>query len=96
VARQNRVPAVTQRQENGRVIFTGDFAPPPAAYALLGAEMGFVWRVSRQPMSIILTGTNLLNRAYRDYLDRFRYFADEPGRNIMLRIKWPLVFGRSQ
>jgi iron complex outermembrane receptor protein len=92
VARQNRAPRVTQRQENGQVIFTGDFAPPPPAYTLLGAELGFSWRVVRQPVSFILTGTNLLNRAYRDYLDRFRYFADEPGRNIVLRVKIPLTF----
>ena len=96
VARQNRVPTVAQREENGRIIFAGDFAPPPAAYSLLGGEIGFAWRVSRQSINIILTGTNLLNRAYRDYLDRFRYFADEPGRNIMLKVKWPLAFGRSR
>ena len=93
VARQNRAPAVSERQSTGQIIFTGDFAPPPAAYALLGAEVGFSWRINHQPLSIILTGTNLLNRAYRDYLDRFRYFADEPGRNILLKLKWPLVFG---
>ncbi|MCK8493964.1 TonB-dependent receptor [Spirosoma sp. RP8] len=92
VARQNRVPTVTQRQENGQIIFTGDFAPPPPAYSLLGAEVGFAWRLGTRPMTIIVTGTNLLNRAYRDYLDRFRYFADEPGRNIMLKVKLPLSF----
>ena len=96
VARQNRVPTVAQRQEDGRVVFTGDFAPPPPAYALFGAELGFAWQVNRQPLSLVLTGTNLLNRVYRDYLDRFRYFADEPGRNITLRLKYPLEFGRSR
>lgn len=96
VARQNRAPTVTQRQENGQVIFTGDFASPPAAYALWGAEIGFAWRINRQPLTVILTGTNLLSRAYRDYLDRFRYFADEPGRNLALKLKWPLVFGSSR
>ncbi|GAB3496771.1 TonB-dependent receptor [Spirosoma knui] len=94
VARQNRVPATTQRQENGQIIFTGDFAPPPPAYTLLGAELGFSWRLRTQPVQIILTGANLLNQSYRDYLDRFRYFADEPGRNIMLKVKAPLAFGR--
>ncbi|GAB3883585.1 TonB-dependent receptor [Spirosoma agri] len=91
VARQNRVPVVSQRQENGQIIFTGDFAPPPSAYTLVGAEAGFSWRLGAQPLSVILTGTNLLNRAYRDYLDRFRYFADEPGRNIMLKVKIPIT-----
>ena len=32
---------------------------------------------------------NLTNVAYRDYLDRFRYFADEPGRNIIFRLRVP-------
>jgi iron complex outermembrane receptor protein len=93
VARQNRAPAVTQRQENGQLIFTGDFAPPPPAYTLLGAEAGFSWRAGQQLINVILSGSNLLNRTYRDYLDRFRYFADAPGRNIMLKIKVPLSFG---
>ena len=92
IARQNRAPVVSQRQENGQLIFAGDFAPPPAGYWLFGAEIGFLWRVSHQPLSVILTGTNLLNRAYRDYLDRFRYFADEPGRNVVLKLKLPLSF----
>jgi iron complex outermembrane receptor protein len=90
VARQNRAPAVSQRQENGQLIFTGDFAPPPPAYTLVGAEAGLRWQVAGHPLSIILTGSNLLNQRYRDYLDRFRYFADEPGRNIMLKLRMPL------
>lgn len=90
VSRQNRAPAVTSRQENGAVIFTGDFAPPPPAYFLLGAEAGFQTQLGKQPISVILSGTNLANTAYRDYLNRFRYFADEPGRNLMLKVKLPL------
>ncbi len=89
VARQNRAPAVTSRQENGRIIFTGDFAPPPPAYLLLGAEAGVSVAVRRQLINVILSGTNLANVAYRDYLNRFRYFADEPGRTISLKINVP-------
>ena len=94
VARQNRAPAVTTRQENGQLIFTGDFAPPPPAYFLFGAELGFTAQVGRQPLSVILSGTNLANVAYRDYLNRFRYFADEPGRNILLKVKLPIGFSK--
>ena len=93
VAKQNRAPAVTTRQENGQIIFTGDFAPPPPAYFLLGAEAGFTLPISGHPMSVVLSTTNLANVAYRDYLNRFRYFADEPGRNIMLKIKLPFAVG---
>ena len=91
VARQNRAPAVTQRQENGQIIFTGDFVAPPPAYFLLGAEVGFSTTLGRQPLNVVLSGNNLANIAYRDYLNRFRYFADEPGRNISLKINLPLT-----
>ncbi len=87
VARQNRVPAVSSEVLNGVPIFRGDFAPPPPGYFLLGAEAGLNVQVGKQPLSIILTGANLLNTAYRDYLNRFRYFADEPGRNVSLKVK---------
>lgn len=89
VARQNRAPAVTERQENDRIIFTGDFAAPPPAYFLLGAEVGFSMRVREQTINVVLTGSNLGNFSYRDYLNRFRYFTDEPGRNISLKINVP-------
>ncbi|MBD2700415.1 TonB-dependent receptor [Spirosoma sp. BT702] len=89
VAQQRRVPEVMARQENGQLIFTGDFAPPPPAYFLVGAEFGFTTQVGKQTMNVILTGSNLMNVAYRDYLNRFRYFADEPGRNISLKVKLP-------
>lgn len=94
VARQNRAPAVTTRQENGQIIFTGDFAAPPPAYFLLGAELGCTVQVGSQPMHMSLSGTNLANTVYRDYLNRFRYFADEPGRSFMLRIKLPFSVGK--
>ena len=94
VSRQNRAPSVTTRQENGQVIFTGDFATPPPAYFLLGAELGFTARVGSQPLSVIVSGSNLGNVVYRDYLNRFRYFADEPGRNIMVKVRLPLVFSK--
>lgn len=89
VAHQNRAPAVSSRETNGTVIFTGDFAPPPPAYFLLGAEVGVAVPVRGLPINVILNGSNLANVAYRDYLNRFRYFADEAGRNISLKIRVP-------
>jgi iron complex outermembrane receptor protein len=95
VARQNRAPAVSVQQEGGQLIFTGDFAPPPPAYFLLGAELGFTYQIGNQPMSVILTGSNLSNRSYRDYLNRFRYYADEVGRNISLKIRLPFLLSKA-
>jgi iron complex outermembrane recepter protein len=33
--------------------------------------------------------TNLTNVSYRDYLNRFRYYMDDLGRNISLRVMVP-------
>ena len=68
------------------ILFQQDFLLPPGAYYLLGAKFttdielgGNLWR-------IVLDGDNLLNTAYRDYLNRLRYFSDDLGRNISLGI----------
>ena len=71
-----------------------DYAPPPAGYALLGAEMGATLRLGQLPLTISLSGSNLLDQRYRDYLDRYRYFTDAMGRNVTLRLRVPLTFGR--
>jgi iron complex outermembrane recepter protein len=90
VAQQTRAPAVTQqRDDRGRTIFTGDFAAPPPAYFLLGTELGLTVPLWHHTATFVLSGSNLTNTIYRDYLNRFRYFADEPGRNISLKINIP-------
>jgi iron complex outermembrane receptor protein len=38
----------------------------------------------------VLGINNLFNTRYRDYMNRFRYFTDEVGRNIVLQLKWKL------
>ncbi|MCB0628270.1 MAG: TonB-dependent receptor [Saprospiraceae bacterium] len=67
----------------------GDYAPAPAGYFLIDLEAGKTFLLGQQPLQIGLAVFNLANVRYRDYLNRFRYFTDEPGRNISLRIKLP-------
>ncbi len=74
-----------------RVPDSTDFAPPPKAYGLLSAEIGSRFRFGKQQIVISMTATNLLNTVYRDYLDRFRYFADSQGRNFTLRLRVPFT-----
>lgn len=66
-----------------------DFAPPPPGYALVNADAGFNLSVGRQELSVSFTVSNMLNAVYRDYLDRFRYFMNEPGRNFTMRVRIP-------
>jgi iron complex outermembrane receptor protein len=76
VARQTRVEPAS------------DFAPPPPAYWLWNAEAGLTLKTAGQPFGLGLSVSNLFNASYRDYLNRFRYFADDLGRNVSLRVKW--------
>lgn len=85
VARQTRMP--TKADE--------DLAEAPDAYFLVHAEAGTTLYFGKQPLEIGITANNLLNTAYRDYLNRFRYFADETGRLIMFRVSIPLDFRKS-
>jgi iron complex outermembrane receptor protein len=77
VAKQNNVPAGY------------DFALPPNAYNLIDAHIGFKLLINKTYADIDIAANNLTNVAYKDYLDRFRYFADEPGRNIIFRLRVP-------
>ncbi|MEZ4367516.1 MAG: TonB-dependent receptor [Kofleriaceae bacterium] len=67
-----------------------DLAPPPPAYALLGAEVGVELRADDQTFRVALSGQNLTNARYRDYTSLLRYFADQPGRALLLRLERPV------
>lgn len=78
---------------NGRYVFKQnhlnadqDFLPPPDGYFLLGASAGTSIKLKKTTLRISLNGENLLNTRYRDYLNRQRYFADDLGWNLNLRI----------
>jgi iron complex outermembrane recepter protein len=66
-----------------------DYPRPPAAYFLLSAEAGTQLTLRHQPLYFSITANNLLNQKYRDYMDVFRYFIDQPGRNIAVRLRIP-------
>jgi iron complex outermembrane receptor protein len=72
-----------------RVPSNSDYLPPPQGYDLWGADLGFDIPAGKQFISINFGVTNLTNVAYRDYLNRFRYFTNDLGRNMSLRIKIP-------
>ena len=68
----------------------GEFAPPPPGYALLGLDFGGTLPLIGPDARLTLSVRNLLGTRYRDYLSRYRYFADEPGRSVVLRLSVPL------
>jgi iron complex outermembrane recepter protein len=72
VLRQNRVEP------------NSDFLAPPPTYNIWRMDAGM--KINK--ISLGLSVQNALNKAYREYLNRFRYFADELGRNVSLRVKY--------
>lgn len=83
VARQWRVPS------NFDVI---DYPRPPADYYTVDAEAGTRWRFGKQSLYFSLSVSNLFNRKYREYLDAFRYYLDQPGTNVVVRLRLPIQF----
>jgi iron complex outermembrane recepter protein len=78
--------AGTYAARQSRFELAADLAPPPVAYFLAEASVEARTRVAGQTATVALQGTNLLGRRYREYTSLLRYFAEQPGRQLMLRI----------
>lgn len=88
--RQHRAPPAVDLQQSD-IIFpesTFDFAPAPAGYTLLNARAGFKLPLASHSLGISLSAENLLNKSYRNYMNRLRYYADDIGANFILRLSY--------
>lgn len=65
-----------------------DYALPPDSYHLFGITGSVVRSIGTAQLRIGLRGNNLFNKAYRDYMDRFRYYADARGVDLTLWISY--------
>ncbi len=59
-----------------------DFTTTPDAYNLIGFQLASDIQLAQNRMRVFTKVDNLLNVAYRDYLNRQRYFADDLGINV--------------
>lgn len=69
-----------------------DLADPPPSYHVLGLSAALERWMGAGVLRIGLEGNNLLNARYRDLLDRFRYYADARGVEVLVRLGY--AFGR--
>lgn len=68
-----------------------DFIPQtPPAYHLFGLSIGTSLHWGRGLFEIRLKGENIFNHLYKEYTNRFRYYAHEKGRDIQLSLSYTL------
>ena len=65
-----------------------EFMPPPDGYALLGFVISSSLPMGNKDVTISVSGDNLLNTKYRNYMNRLRYYADDTGANFTLRVNY--------
>lgn len=98
VDQQRRAPRVVsvteilEAYEGDRNIFEEDdsnfdFTQAPPGYFLWNFSTGFSVRTEAIKYDVRFAIDNLLNTSYREYTNRFRYYADDLGRNFMLSVK---------
>ena len=80
---------VTAKQ--GKVSDDADYVKAPDGYTLLNAEAGTTITIKSFKAVISIAAQNILNTRYRNYLNRFRYYADDEGRNISVKLKIPFA-----
>jgi len=88
VFEQKRTPEdimVFSPQAQEEVLLKINTAPP--AYHFMNIDFSANFSLKKQDdFGVGLRVSNVLNTNYRDYLNRLRYFADDLGRNINLRL----------
>ncbi|MEM8509731.1 MAG: TonB-dependent receptor [Bacteroidota bacterium] len=68
-----------------------DVLDPPEGYFLLD----LAWNFRLKNFSGSIAAQNLLNTSFRSYLNDLRYFADEPGRNIIVSLNYQFKSSKS-
>ena len=98
IAKQTRAPRVLtvreikEADEQGEDLFAADdsnfdFKAAPDGYFLWNLALGISLKGTKAQYDIRLASENTVNNVYREYTNRFRYYADDMGRNIMLSVK---------
>lgn len=70
-------------------IFKVDVSTPPPAYHLLHFYSDATFNIGKKnTLNVGLGVNNLLDISYRNYLNRLRFYADEIGRNVTLKLQF--------
>ncbi|HYI76209.1 MAG TPA: TonB-dependent receptor [Chryseolinea sp.] len=98
VSRQNRTPRVVTVKEINDAMDEGsdpfenddsnfDFMEAPSGYLLWNAAAGVSVKGEKTQYDFRIGAENILNTTYREYTNRFRYYADDLGSNFIISVK---------
>ncbi|MDR3273144.1 MAG: TonB-dependent receptor [Flavobacteriaceae bacterium] len=66
-----------------------DISTPPSGFQLFDFESGFSLHITKKNhLDFSFSIKNIFNVSYREYLNRLRYYADEAGRNFVLKAQY--------
>ncbi len=65
---------------------TADYAPVPDGFVLLSAAASTTLDLGRRDLRLGVDAHNLTNTRYREYTSLLRYYADQPGRDVRVRV----------
>jgi iron complex outermembrane receptor protein len=74
--------------EQSRIPVGLDYTMPPGTYHLIGLSATATRKLAKNELRLGLQANNLLNTTYRDYMDRFRYYADARGADLTIWIRY--------
>ncbi|WP_439131212.1 TonB-dependent receptor [Polaribacter sp.] len=90
ILQQNRFPDYNFYTYNATLqqdVFV-DISSTPPTYSLFGLNTSAMFTIFKESdLEVAFNIDNLFNVAYREHLNRLRYFADDLGRNYNLKIK---------
>ena len=98
LAQQHRAPRVVtvreikEARENGINLFSDnssnfDFMQAPKGYYLWNMATGFSLNKGKVRYDFRIAAENILNSTYREYTNRFRYYANDSGSNFTVSFK---------
>lgn len=65
-----------------------DYAPPPPAYHLFAIHAGSQLALGAHNLDVGISVNNLFNVAYKEYMNRFRYYSHNLGREVGVRLSY--------
>jgi iron complex outermembrane recepter protein len=81
-----RAHAGVDVEVSGKQTRLGPFDLQTDGYALLGLDAGLARHFGSRPLRFDVRVRNLTDKRYKSFLSRYKSFALDPGRNILLRI----------